>query len=120
MKRISYILFATIVALGLLLPTGVLAAKDTETPCRVGAAKNCLEKENAQYCDCRNDARQNQLMFVKRGQPEWVQVDSARSGVDSCSSFEIVSSITARRYFAGPKVGWITVPAKVLLCRACR
>ncbi len=121
MKRMLYTLFATTVALSLLIPADVLAAQDTGTLCPVHVNKTCFKKDGAYYCGWTEDVPQNKLVSLKKGQLEWVRVNTARSEGVPCPDSEVMTSTTTARYFAGPKVGWITVPEEreSLLCQVC-
>jgi hypothetical protein len=121
MKRMLYTLFAATVALSLLIPAGVFAARDTGALCPMHAGKTCLKKDGANCCGLNEDVSQNKLMSLKKGQLEWVRVNTARSEGIPCPNTRVVAGTTTARYFAGPKVGWITVPTEKesLLCRVC-
>jgi hypothetical protein len=121
MKRIFYTLFATTLALSLLILAGVFAAQDTETPCPVHVNKTCFKKDGGGCCGRAEEIRQNKLMFLKRGQPEWVRVNATRSQGVLCPNARVVTGTKMARWFAGPKVGWITVPAEkeILFCQVC-
>lgn len=121
MKRMLYTLFATTVALSLLIPAGVFAAQDTETLCPLHVNKTCFKKDGGYYCGWTGEVSQNKLTSLNKGQWEWVRVNTARSGGTPCRNYRVVTGTTAARSFAGPKVGWITVPAEKesLLCLVC-
>jgi len=121
MKRICYTLFATTLALSLLIPAGVFAAQDTETPCPVHLNKTCFKKDGACRCGGAEDIQQTKLMILKKGQPEWVRVNAARSQGVPCPNSQVATKTKTARYFAGPKVGWITVPVgkEILYCEVC-
>ena len=116
-----YTFFAITVALSLLIQAGAFAARDTGTLCSLHANKTCFKKDGACYCGWTEDVSQNRLMSLKKGQLEWVRVNTTKSEGVPCPNTEVVSSTTAARYFAGPKVGWITVRTEKesLVCRVC-
>lgn len=121
MKRMFYTLFATTLALSLLIPAGVFAAQDTETRCPVHVNKACFKKAGACCRGWAEDGQQNKLMNLKKGQWEWVRIDTARSQGVPCPNSQVVTSTKTAHYFAGPKVGWITVPVgkEILSCEVC-
>jgi hypothetical protein len=121
MKRMFYTLFATTLALSLLISAGVFAAQDTETPCPVHVKKACFKKDGACRCGWAEEIQRTRLMILKKGQPEWVRVNSTRSRGVPCPNSQVATSAKTARYFAGPKVGWITVPAEkeILHCEVC-
>ncbi len=120
MKRMLYTLFATAAALSFLISGSVFAAQDT-TPCPAHVNKTCCKKDGGYYCGQAEEIQQNRLMFRRSGQPEWVRVNATLSQGVPCPNSGVVASTTTARYFAGPKVGWITVPAKkeIPFCHVC-